>query len=73
MVILYLVLFRYHLGGKRSRFELGCGIGYVIILTEEVEHEDFVGLTFHGVIGYRYQKKNGIIFRACFHHGLLPK
>lgn len=56
----------YHLGGKKSRFEIGCGIGYVIILTEDVEHEDFKGITFHGVIGYRYQKKNGLLFRAGF-------
>ena len=56
----------YHLGGKKSRFELGCGIGYIIILTEEVEHEEFKDITLHGVIGYRYQKKNGFIFRAGF-------
>ncbi len=47
----------YHLGGKRSRFELGCCIGYVIILTEEIEHEEFKDITFHSVIGYRYQKR----------------
>lgn len=28
-----------------------------IILTEEIEHEEFKDITFHSVIGYRYQKK----------------
>ncbi len=56
----------HHLGGEKSRFEIGCGIGYIIILTEDVEHEEFKGLTLHGVIGYRYQKKNGFLFRAGF-------
>ncbi len=56
----------YHLSGEKSSFEIGCGFGYVIILTDEDEHEDFKGLTFHGVIGYRYQKKNGLLFRVGF-------
>lgn len=55
----------YHLGGEKSGFELGGGLGYVIILTDD-DHDDFKGITFHGVIGYRYQKKNGLLFRAGF-------
>lgn len=55
----------YHLQGERSYFEIGGGLGYVIILTDD-EHEEFKGITYHGVIGYRYQKKNGLLFRAGF-------
>ena len=55
----------YYLGGEKSRFEIGGGIGYVIILTDE-DHEEFTGLTFHGVLGYRYQKKDGLLFRIGF-------
>ena len=56
----------YHLRGEKSGFEIGGGIGYIIILTRDVEHEDFKGFTFYGVIGYRYQNKNGLLFRIGF-------
>ena len=55
----------YNLRGPKSRFEIGGGIGYVIILTDE-KHEDFKGVTLHGVVGYRFQKKNGLLFRIGF-------
>ncbi|MFC1482148.1 hypothetical protein ACFL6E_07900 [Candidatus Neomarinimicrobiota bacterium] len=56
----------YNLRGENSRFEIGCGLGYVIILDTEIEREKFKGVTLHGVLGYRYQKKNGLLFRAGF-------
>ena len=57
----------YHLGGKKSRFEIGCGLSFIIdIIETEDSPEDFKGLMVHGVMGYRYQKKNGLLFRASF-------
>jgi hypothetical protein len=51
----------YFLSGKRKRFEVGGGLGLGISskLKPAV-------LLYHGVIGYRYQKKNGLFFRAGF-------
>ena len=56
----------YNLRGENSRFEIGCGLGYIVILDSEIEREKFKGVTLHGVLGYRYQKKNGFLFRAGF-------
>jgi len=51
----------YHFRGKTYRFETGGGISG--ILTRE---DGLAGMMIHGVLGYRYQKKNGLIFRAGF-------
>ena len=56
----------YHLGGRRSRFAIGGGLGFVVILDKEIERKKFKGVVAFGVIGYRYQKKNGFLFRAGF-------
>ena len=56
----------YHLGGKRSRFEVGGGLGVIVILDKSIERKKFKGIIAFGVIGYRYQKMNGFIFRAGF-------
>jgi len=51
-------------GEKRSKFEIGVGLG-----VRPVWHKELKGdfpLAFHGVIGYRYQKKKGPLFRVAF-------
>ena len=51
----------YYLGGKRHRFEIGGG------LTGGFSNELHLSvIVFHGAIGYRYQKKKGLFFRAGF-------
>lgn len=51
----------YHFSGVRRRFEVGVGIsaGFSGDFNPEV-------ILYHGVIGYRYQKKKGIFFRVGF-------
>ncbi|MFC1481927.1 hypothetical protein ACFL6E_06760 [Candidatus Neomarinimicrobiota bacterium] len=56
----------YNLRGENSRVEIGGGLGYVIILDTEIEREKFKGVTLHGVLGYRFIKKNGFLFRVGF-------
>ncbi len=56
----------YHLSGNNNRFEVGGGLGFVVILDREIEREKFKGVVAFGVIGYRYQNKNGFLFRAGF-------
>jgi len=51
----------YYLGGERHRFELGGGLSSVI-----GSSQGLASLALHGVVGYRYQKKKGLIFRAGF-------
>lgn len=54
-------LMYYHFSGKRLRFETGGGLSG--ILTKE---DGIAGMGIHGVVGYRYQKKNGLLFRGGF-------
>ena len=57
----------YHLSGKKSRFEIGGGLSFIVsLVNSEDAPNDFQGLIIHGVIGYRYQKKNGLLFRIGF-------
>jgi hypothetical protein len=51
----------YHFSGTRYRFELGGG--FSTGFNKEIE---LAGVLIHGVIGYRYQKKKGLLFRAGF-------
>jgi hypothetical protein len=51
----------YYLAGKRHRFEIGGGLS--IGFTNEL---NLGAAMIHGVIGYRYQKKKGLFFRAGF-------
>ena len=51
----------YHFSGKRFRFETGGGLSAVFTQTDGL-----AGMGVHGVIGYRYQKKEGLLFRAGF-------
>lgn len=50
----------YYFGGKRSRLEIGGG------LSTNFNAGEFYNMFIHGVIGYRYQKKKGLLFRAGF-------
>ena len=53
------LMYFYLPGEKNSRLELGCGLTY-----NWLESETPVWI--HGVLGYRYQKKKGFLFRAGF-------
>lgn len=50
----------YYFGGKRSRLEIGGG------LSANFNAGELYNMFIHGVIGYRSQKKKGILFRAGF-------
>lgn len=50
----------YYFGGKRHRLELGGGT------TGIIGDKGFNSLMVHGVIGYRSQKKKGLLFRTGF-------
>lgn len=51
----------YRFLGKRNRLETGGGLGGVFAW-----NDGFLGMSVHGVLGYRYQKKGGLLFRAGF-------
>lgn len=50
----------YFFGGKRHRLETGGG------LSVNFKDGAIYNLYIHGIIGYRYQKKRGLLFRAGF-------
>ena len=51
----------YYLRGKTNKkFEIGAGLGVMPVWNEDY---DFSPIAFHSVIGYRYQKKDGLLFR----------
>ncbi len=50
----------YYLPGKRHRIEIAGGI------SANFSDGSVVNTIVHGVIGYRYQKKKGLLFRAGF-------
>ena len=50
----------YYFGGKRHRLEVGGGGSGIIA------DGSFISMVVNGVIGYRYQKKKGLLFRAGF-------
>ena len=51
----------YYLSGEKKSLEIGGGFS-----TAMTNNWDVGGILIHGVIGYRYQKKNGLFFRAGF-------
>jgi len=51
----------YRFFGERHRLETGGGVSVIIAREDGIE-----GMSVHGVFGYRYQKKEGLIFRAGF-------
>ncbi len=50
----------YYFGGKRHRLEAGGGVSGIIA------DGGFNSMMIHGVIGYRNQKRKGLLFRAGF-------
>jgi hypothetical protein len=52
----------YRFVGKRQRFEIGGGTS--VIFPSDLKY--IAGIAIHGVIGYRYQIKKGLIFRIGF-------
>lgn len=54
-------LMYYHFGGQRFRFEMGGGFSTVF-----TSADGLAGIGVHGVIGYRVQKKKGLLFRVGF-------
>ena len=60
------IMYYYLIGEKNKRFEIGGGFSVRPVWHEYV-NGDFP-LAFHGVIGYRYQKRRGLLFRV----GLTP-
>lgn len=58
-------LMYYYLKGKRRSFlELGAGVSLFHRLSVDYHNDSPISL--HGVIGYRYQKKDGLLFRVGF-------
>lgn len=50
----------YSFGGKKFNIEIGGGASVMI------DSRGYDGMALHGSFGYRYQKKKGVLFRACF-------
>jgi len=50
----------YYFAGKRHRFETGGGI------SGNIMDGTIINMMVHGIIGYRYQKKKGLLFRTGF-------
>jgi hypothetical protein len=59
------VMYYYLFGKRNSFFEIGAGMSIYPRWDIEIVYPDSP-LTVHGVIGYRYQKKNGFLFRTGF-------
>lgn len=51
----------YHFFGELYRLEIGGGASGIITM-----QDGLAGMGLHGVIGYRYQKKDGLLFRIGF-------
>jgi len=58
-------LMYYYLIGKKTSF-LELGGGFSLYHRIDLDYDNDSPLSLHGVIGYRYQKKNGLLIRAGF-------
>ncbi|MCD4745671.1 MAG: hypothetical protein K8R58_05180 [Bacteroidales bacterium] len=58
-------LMYYYLKGKRRSF-LELGVGVSLFHRLGVDYHNDSPISLHGVIGYRYQKKDGLLFRVGF-------
>jgi len=65
------IMYYYLIGEKKKRFEIGGGFSVRPVWHEYV-NGDFP-LAFHGVIGYRYQKRRGLLFRVGLTPSYFPK
>lgn len=59
--MLFTSVMAYYLGGKRHRLELGGGLCPGFGTSEGLK-----AMAVYGNVGYRYQKKKGLIFRVAF-------
>lgn len=64
------IVYYYLRGEKNKRFEIGGGFGVIPVWHKDVNY-DFP-IYFHSVIGYRYQKKDGLLFRIGFTLNIYP-
>ena len=55
------IVYYYLLGKKNKRFEIGAGLGVMPVWHKDYNFDS--PILIHGVIGYRYQIKNGLLFR----------
>lgn len=58
-------LMYYYLKGKKKSF-LELGAGFSLYHRLDLDYDSDSPVSLHGVIGYRYQKKNGLLIRAGF-------
>ena len=55
------IVYYYLRGEKDKRFEIGAGLGVTPVWHKDYNFDSTI--YFHSVIGYRYQKKDGLLFR----------
>ncbi|MEN8193883.1 MAG: hypothetical protein ABFS12_13760 [Bacteroidota bacterium] len=55
------IVYYYLRGEKNKRFEIGAGLGVTPVWHKDYNFDS--PIFFHSVIGYRYQKKDGLLFR----------
>jgi len=55
------IVYYYLRGKKNNRFEIGAGLGVMPVWNEDYNFDS--PILIHGVIGYRYQIKDGLLFR----------
>ena len=64
------MMYYYLRGKKNKRFEIGGGLSVLPVWHNDVNY-DFP-IAFHFVIGYRYQKKDGLLFRIGLTRNIYP-
>ena len=64
------IMYYYLRGKKNKRFEIGGGFSVLPVWQKDVNY-DFP-IAFHFVIGYRYQKKDGLLFRIGLTRNIYP-
>jgi hypothetical protein len=55
------IVYYYLRGEKNKKFEIGAGLGVTPVWHKDYNFDS--PIFFHSVIGYRYQKKDGLLFR----------
>ena len=56
------IVYYYLRGKKNNRLEIGAGLGVMPVWNKDYNYDS--PILIHGVIGYRYQKKDGLLFRT---------
>ena len=55
------IVYYYLRGEKNKKFEIGAGLGVTPVWNKDYNFDS--PIYFHSVVGYRYQKKDGLLFR----------